>query len=142
MRNGPRDHSLVLGVLIAGLPCWLSGKESTCDAGSVGSIPGSGRTLEREMAAHSGIPAWEIPWTGKPSGLQPMGLQRVRHDLVMEHAHACCCYGAIVSNLLQSTDLGNAHVSKRRESRSPYYLFKFIINKLLLYSIGFTQALH
>ena len=35
--------------------------------------------LEREMAIHSGILAWRIPWTEEPGGLQPMGLQRVGH---------------------------------------------------------------
>ena len=38
--------------------------------------------LEKEMATHSTILAWEIPWTEKPHGLQSMGLQRVGHDLV------------------------------------------------------------
>ena len=37
---------------------------------------------EKEMAAHSSVLAWEIPWTEEPSGLQSMGSQRVRHDLV------------------------------------------------------------
>ena len=37
--------------------------------------------LEREMAIHSRIPAWESLWTAEPGGLQSMGLQRVRHDL-------------------------------------------------------------
>ena len=37
--------------------------------------------LEEEMAIHSNILAWEIPWTEEPGGLQSMGLQRVRHDL-------------------------------------------------------------
>ena len=36
--------------------------------------------LEREMATHSSILAWRIPWTEKPGGLQSMGSQRVRHD--------------------------------------------------------------
>ena len=36
--------------------------------------------LEKEMATHSGIFAWEIPWTEEPDGLQSMGLQRVRQD--------------------------------------------------------------
>ena len=36
--------------------------------------------LEEGMAAHSIILAWRIPWTDKPSRLQSMGLQRVRHD--------------------------------------------------------------
>ena len=35
--------------------------------------------LEKEMATHTSIPAWEIPWTEEPGGLQPMGLQRVGH---------------------------------------------------------------
>ena len=37
-------------------------------------------SLEKEMATHSSIPAWRIPWTEKPGGLQSMGLQRVGHD--------------------------------------------------------------
>ena len=49
-------------------------------AGVAGSIPESGRSLEKEMATHSNILAWEIPWTEKPGGLQPMASQRVGHD--------------------------------------------------------------
>ena len=36
--------------------------------------------LEKEMATHSSILAWRIPWTEKPGGLQVMGLQSVRHN--------------------------------------------------------------
>ena len=36
--------------------------------------------LEKEMATHSSILAWKIPWTGEPGRLQSMGLQRVGHD--------------------------------------------------------------
>ena len=36
--------------------------------------------LEKEMATHSSILAWRIPWTEEPGRLQSMGLQRVRHD--------------------------------------------------------------
>ena len=36
--------------------------------------------LEKEMAIHSSIIAWKIPWTEEPGRLQSMGLQRVRHD--------------------------------------------------------------
>ena len=36
--------------------------------------------LEKEMAAHSCILAWEISWTEESGGLQSIGLQRVRHD--------------------------------------------------------------
>ena len=37
-------------------------------------------TLEKEMATHSSILTWKIPWTEEPGGLQSMGLQRVWHD--------------------------------------------------------------
>ena len=37
--------------------------------------------LEKGMATHSSILAWRIPWTEKPGGPQPMGSQRVGHDL-------------------------------------------------------------
>ena len=37
-------------------------------------------SLEKEMAAHSSILAWRIPWTEEPGGLQFMGLQRVGDD--------------------------------------------------------------
>ena len=43
--------------------------------------------LEKEMATHSSILAWEIPRTEEPGGLQSMRLQRVRHDLATEHTH-------------------------------------------------------
>ena len=36
--------------------------------------------LEKEMATHSSIHAWKIPWMDKPGSLWSMGLQRVRHD--------------------------------------------------------------
>ena len=43
--------------------------------------------LEKEMATHSNILAWEIPWTEEPGRLQPMGLKRVGQDLATEHHH-------------------------------------------------------
>ena len=36
--------------------------------------------LEKEMATHPNILAWEIPWTEEPGGLQSTGSQRVGHD--------------------------------------------------------------
>ena len=44
------------------------------------SVPGLEGPLEKEMAAHSSIVAWKIPWTEEPSKLQSMGSQRVGHD--------------------------------------------------------------
>ena len=41
---------------------------------------GRGDRLEEDMATHSTIVAWQIPWTKEPGRLQSMGLQRVRYD--------------------------------------------------------------
>ena len=42
--------------------------------------------LEEEMATHSSVPAWKIPWTEEPGGLYSMGLQRVRYDWAIKQA--------------------------------------------------------
>ena len=56
-------------------PGGSDGKESACNSGDPGSIPGLDDPLEKEMATHSSILAWRIPWTEEPGGLQSMGLQ-------------------------------------------------------------------
>ena len=66
-----------------GLPGSSDGKASACSAGDPGSIPGSGRSPEKEMATHSSIPAW----TEEPGKLQSTGLQRAGHD----HASTEAC---------------------------------------------------
>ena len=53
---------------------------SACSAGDSGSIPGREDPLEKEVAAHSSILAWKIPWMEEPGKLQYMGSQRVGHD--------------------------------------------------------------
>ena len=45
--------------------------------------------LEKEMATHSNILVWEIPWTEGPGGLQSMGLQRVGHNLATKQQQLC-----------------------------------------------------
>ena len=57
-------------------------KNPPANAGDVGSVPRSGRSPGEENGTHSGVLAWRIPWTEKPSGLQSMGLQRVGHNRV------------------------------------------------------------
>ena len=51
-----------------------SGKESACNAGDLGSIPGLG------MASHSNILACRVPWAEEPGGLQSMGCHGVGHN--------------------------------------------------------------
>ena len=61
-------------------------------ARDAGSIPGLGRCLEKEMATHSRILAWKIPWTEEPSRLQPNGVakswtQLSAHTHTHTHTH-------------------------------------------------------
>ena len=44
-------------------------------------------TLEKEMATHSSILAWEIPWTGACSGYSPWIHKRIKHDLATKQQH-------------------------------------------------------
>ena len=50
-------------------------------------IPGREDPLEEGMASHSSVPAWRIPRTEEPGGLQSRGSQRVRHDWVTWHIY-------------------------------------------------------
>ena len=75
------DYSL-LNTSQVGLPRWLGGKESACQAEEWVSSQGGEDPLKKEMATHSGILAWEIPWTEELGGLQSTGSQGVRLDLV------------------------------------------------------------
>ena len=64
-------------------------KNPPAHAGDAGSIPGQEDLQEEEMATRSSILAWEIPWTEEPGGLQSMGSQRLRHDLVTKPQPPC-----------------------------------------------------
>ena len=60
-----------------------SGKDPAANAGDEETrvqSPGRENPLEEEMAIHSSILAWRIPWIEEPGGLQLKGSQRVRHD--------------------------------------------------------------
>ena len=75
---------------IVGLPRWSTGKESARQFRRCrrdGQSLGQEDSLEEEMATHSSILAWRIPWTEEPDGLQSMGLRTVRHNITTEHTH-------------------------------------------------------
>ena len=55
-------------------------KNPPANVGDLGSIPGLGRSLKKEMANYTSILAWGIPLTGEPGGLQSMGVHRVVHN--------------------------------------------------------------
>ena len=62
-------------------------KNLPANAGDVGLFPRSGRFPEKEIAPHSCILAWEIPWTEEPGNIQS---QRFRYNLVtkqQQHGH-------------------------------------------------------
>ena len=56
--------------------------------------------LEKEMATHSSVLAWEIPWTEESGGLQSMGLQRVGRDLETKQLQCILPWGPMESGLL------------------------------------------
>ena len=71
-----------------GFPGSSDGKESACNAGDLGLIPGWEEPPGGSMATHFSILAWGIPWTEKPGGLQFMGSKRAGHDWVITHMQA------------------------------------------------------
>ena len=69
-------------LLIKGFPGGVSSKEPTCQGRRQTWVRSLGQEdpLEEEMATHSSILAWRLPWTEEPDGFQSMGLQRVGYD--------------------------------------------------------------
>ena len=65
---------------LTSFPGGSDGKESARSVRDLNLIPGSGNSLEKEMATHSSILAWEISGIEEPGGLQSKGSQRVRGD--------------------------------------------------------------
>ena len=63
---------------LTSFPGGSDGKESARNVRDLDLIPGSGNSLEKEMATHSSILAWEISGIEEPGGLQSKGSQRVR----------------------------------------------------------------
>ena len=63
-----------------GLPGGSDGKESASMQETQVQSLGWGDPLEKAMATHSSILAWEIPWTEETGRLQNLRLQRVRHN--------------------------------------------------------------
>ena len=55
--------------LFVNFPLGSGSKEPACNAGDLGSISGLGRSPGKEMATHSSILAWKIPWMEEPGKL-------------------------------------------------------------------------
>ena len=63
-----------------GFPGGSVGKESACNTGDPGLIPGSGRSPGERKGYPFQYPSLENPWTEEPGRLQSMRLQKVKHD--------------------------------------------------------------
>ena len=74
--KGPQNSNLV-AQMVKSLPA----VQETQGLTQVWSL-GQEDPLEKEMATHSSILAWRIPWTEEPGGLNPMGSKRVGHNWV------------------------------------------------------------
>ena len=86
--------------MLLGFSGGSDGKESSCNAEDLGSIPGSGRSPGEGTATHCSILAWRIPWTEEPGRLQSILLQRVRHDKVTFTLHVTSCFSLAVFKIL------------------------------------------
>ena len=91
----------VIYFFFSGFPGGSVVNNLSTNAGDTGSIPASGNLLKEKRATHSSIPAWKIPWTEEPGGLQSTRSQRVGRDQVTEHAYfspvffffsSMCCF--------------------------------------------------
>ena len=74
------------------IPGGSDGKETVCSVGDLVRSLSQEDSLEKEMATHSSILAWKIPWTEEPGGLQSMGLQsqtRLSHFTFSLYLHYC-----------------------------------------------------
>ena len=78
---GRNQHSIVKQ-LSSSFPGVSMVKNPPANQRDTGLIPGSGRSPGEGNGNPLQYSCWEIPWTEEPGGLQSMGLQRVRHNLV------------------------------------------------------------
>ena len=90
-------------------------------------FPGREQPLEKKMATHSSVLAWEIPWTEEPRGLQSMGSQGAGYNCTTEHVHI----HVIVTEILINDLLFARHT---QDSPSLFYidLLKWTENKYIL----------
>ena len=88
-QEGTRNHLFIylFIYLFIWLPGWLSGKELACQWRRYQFDPGREDPLEKEMATHSSILAWIIPWIEGPGRLQTMGVEK-ELDLTEASSHS------------------------------------------------------
>ena len=67
-------------IIFGGFPGGSEGKETACNTREWVSISDWEDPLKKEIATHSSVLDWRIPWSEEPGGLQSMGSQRIRHN--------------------------------------------------------------
>ena len=107
--HSPSSSAITVGVAASaeshlGFPGGSGGRESTCNAGYLGSVPGLGRSPGGGHGSPLRFLAWRIPWTEDPGGRQSMGSQRVGHNWVTKHRT----------------------VHSHLEARNPWWLWQFL----------------
>ena len=95
-----------------GLPRWLSGKESACNAGETEDM-GSVRKIPWSRNWWSSVLAWRIPWTEEPGGLQSTGSHRVRGDRVTSLSSPLCLRHSCAQKESDNADYGDDGGSNR-----------------------------
>ena len=100
-----------------GFPCSSVGKESTYNVEDPGSIPGLGRSLEKEMATHSSILAWRIPWTVACQAPLAMGSQESDTTWRLNHHHHENICETLLSVLWDITDFFSVSSSKAHRNQ-------------------------
>ena len=101
---------------------------------------GQGDPLEKEMATHSSVLAWKIPWTEGPGGLQFILSQRVRYNWVTEHSQRLVHYSIHISKLMY------ASWKEKREAfhwlaREMYNFIYFLLSEMVL-MMGCLHKVH
>ena len=76
MTEGLNNNNNNNNSIYYGFPWWL-GKESACNAGDLGLVPGSGRSPEEVNGNPFHMLAWKIPWTEEPGTYSPLGCKEL-----------------------------------------------------------------
>ena len=89
-------------------------------------------SLQNEMATHSSILAWKIPWTEEPGRLQSMGLQRVGHDWATSLSLSFILDFFLIGRKKKRSILFSSYHVYRVNHHSPFYsTFCFLVQNIL-----------
>ena len=114
---------------LGGFPAGSVGNESAPNEGDAGSTHGQEDPLGEEMTTHSSLPAWRIPWTEDPGGLQCMSSPRVGHEWVTNTHYSCTLIFLFLLFLSRLT-------------RVRVLAGSFVLSNLLSFSLTWSRIAH